>query len=83
VLTVLISSSQNNSPFDVVAWHGNYAPCKYDLSLFNAVNTVTYDHMVRLSVSFSFTVLFVVIVGHRHADLPFSHDFRTRRSSRC
>ena len=31
-------------PLDVVAWHGNLAPCKYDLSLFNALNTVTFDH---------------------------------------
>lgn len=34
----------DHSPFDVVAWHGNYYPYKYDLNLFNAVNTVTYDH---------------------------------------
>jgi len=32
------------SPLDVVAWHGNYAPYKYDLALFMAVNTVTHDH---------------------------------------
>ena len=29
---------------DVVAWHGNHAPFKYDLSRFAAVNTVTFDH---------------------------------------
>jgi homogentisate 1,2-dioxygenase len=34
----------DHSPLDVVAWHGNYAPYKYDLARFNAVNTVTYDH---------------------------------------
>lgn len=33
-----------HSPLDVVAWHGNYVPYKYDLSLFNTVNTVSYDH---------------------------------------
>ena len=33
-----------HSPFDVVAWHGNCAPMKYDLARFNAMNTVTYDH---------------------------------------
>ena len=33
-----------HSPFDVVAWRGNYTPCKYDLSLFMAINTVSYDH---------------------------------------
>jgi len=34
----------DHSPLDVVAWHGNYAPYKYDLSLFQAVNTVSFDH---------------------------------------
>ena len=34
----------SHSPLDVVAWHGNYVPYKYDLSLFNTVNTVSYDH---------------------------------------
>ena len=33
-----------HSPLDVVAWHGNYAPCKYDLAAFNTINTVSYDH---------------------------------------
>ena len=34
----------DHSPLDVVAWHGNYAPCKYDLALFNCINTVSFDH---------------------------------------
>ena len=34
----------NHSPLDVVAWHGNYAPYKYDLTLFNTINTVSFDH---------------------------------------
>ncbi|GAB5369158.1 hypothetical protein AAMO2058_001381600 [Amorphochlora amoebiformis] len=33
------------SPFDVVAWHGNYIPYKYNLKDFVAVNSVTVDHM--------------------------------------
>lgn len=33
-----------HSPLDVVAWHGNYAPYKYDLRRFNAVGSITYDH---------------------------------------
>jgi homogentisate 1,2-dioxygenase len=32
------------SPLDVVAWHGNYAPYKYDLARFNAVGSVSFDH---------------------------------------
>ena len=34
----------DHSPLDVVAWHGNYSPYKYDLALFNAINTVSFDH---------------------------------------
>jgi homogentisate 1,2-dioxygenase len=34
----------DHSPLDVVAWHGNYAPYKYDLRLFNTINTVSFDH---------------------------------------
>ncbi|ABO53769.1 homogentisate 1,2-dioxygenase [Burkholderia vietnamiensis] len=33
-----------HSPFDVVAWHGNYAPYKYDLRLFNTIGSISYDH---------------------------------------
>lgn len=34
----------DHSPLNVVAWHGNYAPYKYDLTLFNAMNSVNFDH---------------------------------------
>ncbi len=34
----------DHSPFDVVAWHGNLAPCRYDLTRFMAINTVSFDH---------------------------------------
>ncbi len=37
-------SRGNHSPLNVVAWHGNYAPYCYDLSLFNTINTVSFDH---------------------------------------
>jgi len=40
----LWATELNHSPLDVVAWHGRYAPYKYDLALFMAVNTVTVDH---------------------------------------
>ena len=33
-----------HSPLDVVAWHGNYHPYKYDLARFNVINTVSFDH---------------------------------------
>ena len=34
-----------HSPLDVVAWHGNYAPYKYNLANFNVINTVSFDHI--------------------------------------
>lgn len=40
----LWASVFDHSPLDVVGWHGNYAPCKYDLARFQAINTVSFDH---------------------------------------
>jgi len=33
-----------HSPFDVVAWHGTYAPFKYALHHFNSLGSVSFDH---------------------------------------
>jgi homogentisate 1,2-dioxygenase len=40
----LWSARIGHSPLDVVAWHGNHAPYKYDLRLFNTMGSVSYDH---------------------------------------
>jgi homogentisate 1,2-dioxygenase len=32
------------NPFNVVAWHGNLVPCKYDTRRFNTIGTVSFDH---------------------------------------
>lgn len=40
----LWSANIDHSPLNVVAWHGNYTPYKYDLKLFNTINTVSFDH---------------------------------------
>jgi len=34
----------DHSPLDVVAWHGNHVPYKYDLRRFNAIGSITFDH---------------------------------------
>ncbi len=34
----------DHSPLDVVGWHGNYAPCKYDLRHFNTIGSISFDH---------------------------------------
>jgi homogentisate 1,2-dioxygenase len=34
----------DHSPFDVVAWHGNFVPWRYELARFNAMGTISYDH---------------------------------------
>jgi homogentisate 1,2-dioxygenase len=40
----LFSIRVDRSPLDVVAWHGNYAPYKYDLARFQSMQTVSFDH---------------------------------------
>lgn len=40
----LYSCRIDHSPLDVVAWHGNYAPCKYDLRAFSPLGAVAFDH---------------------------------------
>jgi homogentisate 1,2-dioxygenase len=45
-------------PFNVIAWHGNYAPYKYDLRKFCCMNSVTFDHPVSFLL---FYLIFIVL----------------------
>jgi homogentisate 1,2-dioxygenase len=40
----LYTTELTHSPLDVVAWHGNYAPYKYDLRNFSPVGPLLFDH---------------------------------------
>jgi homogentisate 1,2-dioxygenase len=40
----LWAADYDHSPLDVVAWHGNYAPYKYDMASFMVMGTVSFDH---------------------------------------
>ncbi len=40
----LWATEYHHSPLDVVAWHGNCVPYKYDLARFMVINTVSFDH---------------------------------------
>jgi len=40
----LFATDIDQSPLDVVAWHGNYAPYKYDLRHFSPVGALLFDH---------------------------------------
>ena len=40
----LHEASQDHSPFDVVAWHGNTLPFRYDLADFSPMGSVHVDH---------------------------------------
>jgi homogentisate 1,2-dioxygenase len=40
----LWAARMDHSPLDVVAWHGNNAPYKYDLRRFNTMGSTSYDH---------------------------------------
>jgi homogentisate 1,2-dioxygenase len=37
-------AKMDHSPLDVVAWHGNNVPYKYDLRRFNTLGSTSYDH---------------------------------------
>ncbi len=40
----LWQTHQPRTPFDVVAWHGNLAPLKYDTAHFMAIGSISFDH---------------------------------------
>ncbi|HET7359496.1 MAG TPA: homogentisate 1,2-dioxygenase [Rhodanobacteraceae bacterium] len=40
----LWTAAIDHSPLDVVAWHGSYAPYKYDLGRFNTIGSISFDH---------------------------------------
>jgi homogentisate 1,2-dioxygenase len=40
----LWSAPLGHSPLDVVAWHGNNAPYRYDLRRFNTLGSISHDH---------------------------------------
>ena len=40
----LFATSLPYSPIDVVAWHGNYAPYKYDLRTYSPIGAIGFDH---------------------------------------
>lgn len=40
----LFQFTMDHSPFNIVAWHGNYYPYKYDLDHYNVINSVSFDH---------------------------------------
>ncbi|XP_040583939.1 homogentisate 1,2-dioxygenase [Lepeophtheirus salmonis] len=41
----LFTAYQDHTPFDVVAWKGNYVPYKYNLSNYCTINSVSFDHI--------------------------------------
>ena len=40
----LWTTTLDHSPLDVVAWHGNYVPWRYDLTRFNTIGSISFDH---------------------------------------
>ncbi|MDQ3479283.1 MAG: homogentisate 1,2-dioxygenase [Pseudomonadota bacterium] len=43
-LGALWATTLDHSPLDVVAWHGNYVPWRYDLERFNTIGSISFDH---------------------------------------
>jgi len=40
----LWTTTLDHSPLDVVAWHGNFAPWRYELARFNTIGSISFDH---------------------------------------
>ena len=40
----LWAADYDHSPLDVVSWHGNYAPYKYDTANYMVIGSISYDH---------------------------------------
>jgi homogentisate 1,2-dioxygenase len=40
----LWAADYDHSPLDVVGWHGNYVPYKYDTARFMTIGTISFDH---------------------------------------
>jgi homogentisate 1,2-dioxygenase len=78
----LWAADMDHSPLDVVAWHGNYAPYKYDLRRFNTIGSTSYDHpdpsifLVLQSVSDSPGVDMIDFVIFPPRWLVMEHTFR-------
>jgi homogentisate 1,2-dioxygenase len=63
----------DHSPLDVVAWHGNYAPYKYDLRRFNTIGSISYDHPDP-------SIFLVLHALERHAGVATSTSSSSRRA---
>ena len=78
----LWKAALDHSPLDVVAWHGNYAPYKYDLRRFNVIGSISYDHpdpsifLVLQSVSDTPGVDMIDFVIFPPRILAMEHTFR-------
>ena len=78
----LWSAAMDHSPLDVVAWHGNCAPYKYDLRRFNVIGSISYDHpdpsifLVLQSVSDTAGVDSIDFVIFPPRVLAMQHTFR-------
>jgi homogentisate 1,2-dioxygenase len=40
----LWTTTLDHSPLDVVAWHGNLVPWRYELARFNTIGSISFDH---------------------------------------
>ncbi|KAI0073863.1 RmlC-like cupin [Panus rudis PR-1116 ss-1] len=61
----LFTCHLDHSPFDVVAWHGNYVPYKYDLSRFKVAGFLKNDHGDP-------SILCVLTVKSKYPNIPLS-----------
>ena len=66
---------QDHSPFDVVAWHGNYYPYKYDLSNFMVINAVSFDHAVSTRIHSPSLSAIIIPLSFSLSSAPRIHQY--------
>jgi homogentisate 1,2-dioxygenase len=64
----IFAASQAHTPFDVVAWYGNYYPYKYSLGRFNTIGSTSFDHRIQVSIPCSATLV-QTLSSSRHGGL--------------
>ncbi len=67
---------KDHSPFDVIAWHGNYVPYKYDLHKFNTINSVSFDHIVSLLIIYNYFFTFDLLYFYSIYHLFISYELK-------
>jgi homogentisate 1,2-dioxygenase len=52
--------NKKHSCFNIVTWHRNYVPCKYDLRKFFMIHSVSFDHIMNFKNFFEIKNIYFI-----------------------